>query len=75
MATVAEGVLAFLTPVLGDRGAKRLLLSYCAKMNKQEKDLTHEDLAEMGQFLFNNLRIFVGSDRANLVIQMLSNKK
>lgn len=64
----------FLGPILGQAVAKKLILKYCAKCNKQPADLTKDDLPEIGRFLYTNIRVFVGSEQADRVLQVFVEK-
>ncbi|MBI1389754.1 MAG: hypothetical protein GC154_15050 [bacterium] len=75
MALLADRLEQFLMPLIGERLAHRLMLAYCAHQNKQMAEISSDDLPMLGQFLSENLQIFVGADQAQLVLKALSGNK
>jgi len=71
MTPLVDGLQQFLIPFLGETGAKKLILTYCSKHNKQIMELTSQDLNDLGKHLFNNLSLIVGKDKSDLVIVKL----
>ncbi len=67
----------FLEPIIGHAPARRLILNYSARVNRPPQQLTQEDLPDIGQYLANNIHIFVGSDHAQqvgLLLKGIANK-
>mgnify|MGYP006876580179 FL=1 len=63
-----ERIQSFLNQVLGDRVARHLIISYCARKNKQPKEIDEQDLPELGKYFHKNLQLFVGSQNAKIVL-------
>ncbi|MEW6233946.1 MAG: hypothetical protein AB1656_01035 [Candidatus Omnitrophota bacterium] len=74
MTPLVEGVQQFLIPFLGEAGAKKLILTYCSKHNKQITELTPQDLNDLGKHLFSNLTLIVGREKSEAVIKKLMDK-
>ncbi|MBZ0257446.1 hypothetical protein K8I31_15370 [bacterium] len=64
-------VQKFFAPVLGDNVARRLILTYCSRINKPPQQLGPEDLHSLGKYLAENIQVFVGANRARYVISLL----
>ncbi len=60
----------FLFPIIGDAPARKLILNYSAKVNRPPQQLTQDDLPGLGQYLAENIRVFVGSDQASQIVQL-----
>jgi hypothetical protein len=67
--SLAAGIERFLKPMLGENGARRLILVYCSNQNKAPKDLSEEDLVKLGVFLKEHMQIFVGKEQAQQVLK------
>jgi len=75
MPRLVDGVEEFLSPVIGQGPARRLILAYCAKYNKQFQDINQSDLGKLGVFLSENLRIFVRAKRAEFISEKLKGQR
>lgn len=69
---LANRLVQFLVPIIGQGPAKRLILSYCAHKNITPQEMGPDHLPELGQFLSKNLTAFVGKDQAGQLVKMFA---
>jgi hypothetical protein len=62
----------FFVPILGDSASRRLILNYCARVNKPPQHLTQNDLPEIGKYFAENVHVFVGVHQAKQVVEIMS---
>lgn len=68
----SDKIFAFLMPIIGENAARRLILAYCSKNNITPAELKPQHLPLVGQFLAENIRAFVGSEKADMIVKALS---
>lgn len=68
---LCDRIQTFLEPLVGDRVARRLILSYCSKKNKQPREICEKDLEDLGKFFFKNIKLFVGSTQSKVVLNQI----
>lgn len=68
---LASAIERFLRPIIGVNGAHRLILVYCSRYNIQPQDIEDGDLIRLGEFLRDNLILFVGHQQAQHVLTEL----
>lgn len=66
-----DRIQAFLQPLIGERVARHLIISYCARQNKQPRDICEKDLQDLGKFFYKNLKLFVGSSQSKVVLNQI----
>lgn len=70
-----EEILKILTPLLGKNTSEASLNLQCKKLGIPENSIAREHLNDLGQKLFPGLKMFLGVEKANQVVDLITKIK